>query len=99
MVTEGPDSPAANAEGRGVQATLSRLVERFARDNKLSDRERWVVCLSAQGRSTKEICVALGCEVSTINVYWHRIKLKTRCESRLEVLAAVIQRAIGPGCV
>jgi DNA-binding CsgD family transcriptional regulator len=75
---------------------LELLVEDFARDHGLSARERLAVLLAAQGYSSKETCRAMGCEVSTVNVFWQRIRKKTKLDTRLRVVARLLQRALPP---
>jgi DNA-binding CsgD family transcriptional regulator len=80
-----------------LDLTMERLVASFSRDFQLSERERTVLLLAALGRSTKETCLAMDCEVTTVNVYWLRIRKKTGRDSRLGVIALLLERALyGP---
>lgn len=75
----------------GSPAVWSEARDRFAR---LTNRERDVLMLIAQGRTNKEAAAQLGCSPRTTEIYRHhgRIKLgaRTVCEAvRIAVYAAL----------
>ncbi len=53
----------------------------------LSEREREVLALAAEGLTDKEIAVRLGIGVKTIRTYWDRMRQKLGAASRTQVLA------------
>jgi DNA-binding CsgD family transcriptional regulator len=71
------------------------LVERFAMEHNLSNREAEVVDLASMGNSTKEIAAQLGTSQQTVAVYWARIYRKLCCCSRGEVMARLLAAAVG----
>lgn len=53
----------------------------------LSDRERTVLLLAADGLTDKEIARSLGISLKTVGTYWDRMRHKFSASSRTQVLA------------
>jgi DNA-binding CsgD family transcriptional regulator len=96
-----PERAADPLEGRDLvsaaEPMLMALVDVFADRHGLSQRERLVVRLAAQGLSNKEASFAIGCAIPTISIYWQRIRRKTGLASPLQLLAHLLLEALGPG--
>jgi PAS domain S-box-containing protein len=56
-------------------------------NENISAREREVVRHAAEGLADKEIAVALGVKVSTIQTYWERVRAKTQTVNRAQAIA------------
>ncbi len=78
----------------GSRGAIQGLLERFAREQALSTREREVIDLALQELHTKEIAHRLGCAPSTVDEYWKRIYKKTGADSKLAVLSRLLVRAL-----
>jgi DNA-binding CsgD family transcriptional regulator len=64
------------------------------RTSVLTDRERQVVAILAEGRTTKEIAHALGISDSTTRVLLARAALRLSVRSRQELVQAVAAEAL-----
>ena len=61
----------------------------------LSDRERTVLLLAAEGLTDKEIARKLGLSHKTIGTYWDRMREKFTASSRTQVLAKFLKIQLG----
>jgi DNA-binding CsgD family transcriptional regulator len=61
----------------------------------LSDRERTVLLLAAEGLTDKEIARKLGLSHKTIGTYWDRMREKFSASSRTQVLAQFLRIQLG----
>lgn len=59
----------------------------------LSEREREVLFLAADGLTDKEIAVRLAIREKTVRTYWDRIRAKLNASSRTQALAVALKRA------
>jgi DNA-binding CsgD family transcriptional regulator len=75
---------------------LRELVEAFGRLHGLSRRERSILAFSLQEPSIKDVASVAGCQPATVNVYWLRIRCKTGAQSRLHVVAMLLNLALAP---
>lgn len=57
----------------------------------LSDRERTVLLLAADGLTDKEIARNLGISLKTVGTYWDRMRQKSAASSRTQVLATFLR--------
>jgi DNA-binding CsgD family transcriptional regulator len=77
-------------------ASLVRIaVVRFAGHYRLSTRETSALHLAAMGVHRKETAAHLGCGIATVDTYWRRVLRKTGLTSQMEVLAALLNFALG----
>ena len=83
-------SPGLAAAGDGAPQRAASVDEAT-----LTEREREVLCLLAQGRRTKEIATDLGIRAKTVETYRTRIMLKLRIDN----LAGLVRFAIRAGIV
>ncbi|MCF7982931.1 MAG: response regulator transcription factor [Thiohalocapsa sp.] len=83
-------SPALR-EGTAPEPQRSSEVDR----NKLTQREREVLCMLAEGRRTKDIAQALGISVKTVETYRSRVMLKLDIDN----LVGLVKFAIRSGMV
>ena len=81
------DALAIDETVRRDAAARASVEKRLAR---LSPRERQVVDLLVAGKTSKEIAVALGLSVRTVEGYRGRIRLKTEAASVAELVRAVL---------
>ena len=58
---------------------------------RLSDRERTVLLLAADGLTDKEIAKSLGISLKTVGTYWDRMRQKSAANSRTQVLATFLR--------
>jgi PAS domain S-box-containing protein len=59
-------------------------------DLNLSDREREILLLAAEGLTDKEISRDLGITESTISTHWVRMREKTKCANRAQLIAQAV---------
>lgn len=55
--------------------------------NKLTNQERKVLCLAAQGFTDKKIALELGISTNSVQLYWERLRLRLNAASRLHAYA------------
>jgi len=60
-------------------------------EERLSERQRQLVELSAKGATDKEIAVVLGIGEGTLRTYWDRLRLRLDAKSRTEAVAKIFQ--------
>jgi PAS domain S-box-containing protein len=60
-------------------------------DARLSDRERTVLLLAADGLTDKEIANSLGLSLKTIHTYWDRMRQKLSASTRTQVFAKFLR--------
>jgi len=84
------DALAMDESTRAAAAVRGSVEKRLAR---LTRRERQVVALLVDGKTSKEIAVSLGLSVRTVEGYRARIRLKTEVESVAELVRAVLAPA------
>ena len=58
--------------------------------SNLSDSERQIALLAAEGLTDKEIQRQLGLSASTVATYWKRIREKLQCVNRAEAMAHIV---------
>lgn len=63
-------------------------------DPKLSERERTVLLLAADGLTDKEIAGQLGLSLKTIHTYWDRMRQKFGASTRTQVFARFLRISI-----
>ncbi len=68
------------------------IVEQGATEQGLSDREREVLRLIAEGRTYKEMAELLAVSVKTIETYRERIKEKLRLNTRAELVRYALEK-------
>lgn len=64
-----------------------------ARSALLSEREREVLFLAAEGQTDKEIAASLGIGAKTVRTYWDRMRAKLGAASRTQALAMALRAA------
>lgn len=64
---------------------------------KLSERERTVLLLAADGLTDKEIASNLGLSLKTVHTYWDRMRQKFDASTRTQVFAKFLRIEIAPG--
>jgi DNA-binding NarL/FixJ family response regulator len=88
------DKPVSREQIRRFVALLehraSRTPEGFCERSKLSVREVEVYALVLDGFSRKEIADRLAIEASTVRTIFDRIKFKTNCDTREQLLRCVL---------
>ncbi|MEA2554649.1 MAG: hypothetical protein QOJ65_2825 [Fimbriimonadaceae bacterium] len=57
---------------------------------KLSDREREILFLAADGCTDKEIASTLGVAIGTVGTYWERLRTKLQAANRSEAIAKAL---------
>ncbi|HVL39367.1 MAG TPA: LuxR C-terminal-related transcriptional regulator [Fimbriimonadaceae bacterium] len=65
----------------------------FFADTGLSERERDVLLLAAEGLTDKEIAQRLNIAVKTVTTYWDRMRLKFGATNKTQVLATALRSA------
>lgn len=55
----------------------------------LSDRERDIIRLAANGLNDKEVAEGLGISINTVRTYWRRMQVRLGKSSRLQVMAGL----------
>ena len=78
---------------RGVREVAERLAGRMAARD-LSDREREVLGLLAEGRSNKQIAKALGIADGTVKVHVANVLEKLGAQGRSEAVAVAARRGL-----
>jgi DNA-binding NarL/FixJ family response regulator len=78
----------------GLAAALMQVQERPGAAHGLSERERDVLHLLANGRSNEEIAVALSLSPETVRTYVRRAMLKLAADTRTQAVAIALRRSI-----
>jgi PAS domain S-box-containing protein len=60
-------------------------------DVRLSDRERTVLLLAADGLTDKEIALSLGLSLKTVHTYWDRMRQKFNANTRTQIFAKFLR--------
>jgi len=74
----------------------TKKLEDLVADAKLSDRERTVLLLAADGLTDKEIANSLGLSLKTVHTYWDRMRGKLGASTRTQILAKFLRIDISP---
>lgn len=86
--------------GAGIAGTVIDLLQEVDEPEStlaaLTDREREVLQLLAEGRTTKEIAGAFGVSVKTVDTHRHHVMDKLRVESVAELTRIAIREGVVP---
>lgn len=63
----------------------------------LTDRERQILGLIAEGRSQKQVATALGISVKTVGAHVQNLLTKLGVHSRVEAVALAVRAGVAPG--
>lgn len=66
-----------------------------SRKVELSERERQLVKLAAEGHTDASIAHRLGISEATVSTYWGRVRIKVGPFSRPELIATIIRQELG----
>jgi PAS domain S-box-containing protein len=72
-------------------------LDQIQEETKLSERERTVLLLAADGLTDKEIANNLGLSLKTVHTYWDRMRQKFDASTRTQVFAKFLRIEVAPG--